>query len=73
MENLAYKFVLMRFPAFGNHVTNCNQGLSQSKTENPGNEVVLVDPLIGLKINLILLLSHYKELQTSTFMATKTI
>ena len=39
MENLAYKFVLMRFPAFGNHVTNCNQGLSQSKTENPGNEV----------------------------------
>ena len=35
VENLAYKFVLMRFPAFGNHVTSCNQGSFSEQDREP--------------------------------------
>ena len=78
VENFTNKIVWMRLLAFGSHVTSRNRGSFSKQERKPWErgyfcETCRSDLSSILKINLILLLLHYKELQTCPFMATKAI
>ena len=47
VENVAYKLVLMRLPAFGSHVTSRNRGSFESREKTMGTTLFLRDLPIG--------------------------
>ena len=79
VETFTNKIVRMRLLAFGNHVTSRNRGFFSEQERKPWErgyfcETCRSDLSSILKvINFLLLLLHYKELQTCPFMATKAI
>ena len=78
VENFTNKIVWMRLLAFGSHVTSRNLGSFSKQKRKPWEGGYFCETCRSylstiLKINLILLLLHYKELQTCPFMATKAI
>ena len=78
VKNFTNEIVRLRLLAFGSHVTSRNRGSFSEQERKPWErgyfcETCRSDFSSILKINLILQLLHYKELQTCPFMATKAI